>query len=296
MFTAVIPTLNRPIDLGHAVVSILSQTVLPDELLIVDQSVDDQSLRQVMSLMQGYDSIKLNYIHDATISGLVDAKRVATNCAIGDIVCFLEDDIVLENDFIEQILKGFTDKTDMIGCCGIVTNNQPRASFYSSVFNIFHRGIYLDKRVAIYGETTGRGHNLVKSNKISGGLSAWRKEIFLEIEFDPENGYFMLEDIDFSTRVENHFGQHLYINPNARLEHNCSPVNREAMGRRHRRKIFEYIMFYKNRRDWAYSNVSLMWLLMGIFLESLFKAVLVYSMWPIKEYFCGLYEGFKSTK
>lgn len=36
--TAVIPTRNRPVDLVKAVASVLSQTRLPDEFMIVDQS------------------------------------------------------------------------------------------------------------------------------------------------------------------------------------------------------------------------------------------------------------------
>lgn len=293
MLTTVIPTLNRPIDLGKAVTSILSQTRLPDELIIVDQSNDDESLIRVKLLMAEYDEIKLNYIHDAAISGLVAAKRVAVNCAEGDIVCFLEDDIVLEDDFIEQLLQGFSDKPDMMGCCGIVTNMPSQLFIHKFIFQLFHRGIYRDKRVGIYGKIEGRGHKLVASKMLSGGLSAWRREVLNEVPFDPTNGFFMLEDVDFSTRVEKRFGPHLYINPNARLEHHCSPVNREALAPRHRRKLVEYIKFYKNRRDWPTATVSLLWLLLGVFFESVFKSISKRSVWPVKEYFLGLREGMK---
>ena len=284
MFTAVIPTLNRPVDLCKAVVSILNQTCLPDELIIVDQSVGDESKSQVDLLMKGRDDIRLNYIHDPRISGLVAAKRAAASQANGDIVCFLEDDIVLEHDFIEQIMKGFNEHPDMIGCCGIVTNMPKQAFAHKFIFNLFHRGIFRDKRVGIYGEVEGRGHQLVASKMISGGLSAWRRKVFSVVPFDPTNGYFMLEDIDFSTRVEKCFGPHLYINPNARLVHNCSPVNREALAARHRRKIFEYILFYQNRRACANATI---WL----FLESIFKSVFTQTLWPIKEYFLGIRKG-----
>jgi GT2 family glycosyltransferase len=294
MFTAVIPTLNRPIELGNAVTSILNQTYLPDELLIVDQSLDDKSFIQVQSLVSGYENIKLNYIHDSSISGLVAAKRVAANCAEGDIVCFLEDDIVLENDFIEQILQGFTEQPDMIGCCGIVTNMPSQISIHKFMFNLFHRGIYRDKRGGNYGEIEGRGHDLVASNMLSGGLSAWRREVFEEVPFDPTNGFFMLEDVDFSTRVAKCFGLRLYINPNARLEHHCSPINREAIASRHQRKVIEFIKFYKNRCNWSGATVSLLWLLLGVFFESIFKSISACTLWPLKGYFLGMFYGFKS--
>ena len=54
---------------------------------------------------------------------------------------------------------------------------------------------------------------LIPSDYISGGLSAYRREVFEAVPFDVENGFFALEDIDFSTRVARAYGSRLYINP-----------------------------------------------------------------------------------
>ena len=110
--TAVIPTRNRPDDLAKAVTSILTQTRPPDELIIVDQSPGNESRIRVESLMSGSKRIQLVYIHDPRISGLVEAKSVAAKRAGGDIVCFLEDDVVLEPDYIEQIEQGFVNRPE----------------------------------------------------------------------------------------------------------------------------------------------------------------------------------------
>ena len=96
MITAVIPTRNRPDGLAKAVASVLAQSRFPDEFFIVDQSHGDNSRLIVESLWPAESQIKLVYIHDTSIPGLVEAKRVAASRASGDIVCFLEDDIVLE--------------------------------------------------------------------------------------------------------------------------------------------------------------------------------------------------------
>lgn len=129
MLTAVIPTLNRPVDLAKAVASVLVQTRLPDEFIIVDQSPGDESRSVVESLWPRESQIKLNYIHDISISGLVEAKKIAASRASGDIVCFLEDDIVLETDYIEQIELGFVRLPEMLGCCGLITN--PRINHHA---------------------------------------------------------------------------------------------------------------------------------------------------------------------
>ena len=41
-YSAIIPTINRPNDLIIAITSILEQKVLPNELIIIDQSENDQ--------------------------------------------------------------------------------------------------------------------------------------------------------------------------------------------------------------------------------------------------------------
>ena len=292
MLTAVIPTRNRPSDLAKAVASVLAQTQLPDEFLIVDQSPGDESRLIVESLWPGESRIKLMYIHDTSISGLVEAKQVAASRASGNIVCFLEDDIVLEADYIEQIELGFVRLPEMLGCCGLITNPPHQPPGYAAIFHIFHRGIFRDIRVGLYGHFNRRVSKLIASDKLSGGLSAWRREVFMAVPFDVANGFHMFEDIDFSTRVARHFGPRLYINPNARLEHHCSPTNREVLGPRQRRKLTECIVYYKKRRNWPWATFSLSWLLLGMFIESVFQSYSSRSFGPIRGYFCGLRDGF----
>jgi len=292
MLSAVIPTRNRPNDLTKAVASILAQTRLPDELIIVDQSPSDESHTLVSALVSADGPVRLVYIHDPRISGLVDAKRVAAKLADGDIICFLEDDVILETDYIEQLEQGFIDHPEMVGCCGIITNPPHQTVAYETLFRLFHRGIFADSRVSLYGRFSGRGNKLIVSEKLSGGLSAWRRDVFKVVAFDVANGFHMFEDIDFSTRVARHYGPRLYINPNARLEHHFSPVNREVFGPRQRRKLTECIVYYKKRRDWPGATFALPWLLVGMLLEAASQSWSTRSLGPLQGYWAGFRDGF----
>jgi len=291
--TAVIPTRNRPIDLGKAVASVLAQTRLPDTLMIVDQSPGDESRLAVEGLLAGGAALRLDYVHDTAITGLVDAKRVAAGRADGEVVCFLEDDIVLEEDYFEQIERGFAGRPEMLGCCGVVTNLPPLPAFYVGLFHLFHRGVFRDPRVGVHGFVAGRGHALISSHALSGGVSAWRREVFAEIRFDVENDFFMLEDIDFSTRAHARYGERFFINPNAQLAHHMSPVNRTRLGQRQQRKLREYVTFYKKRRGRTGAFVSLAWLVAGLFLEALFQAATARSLAPVAGALAGLSEGIR---
>lgn len=291
--TAVIPTRNRPDDLGRAVASVRDQARLPDELIIVDQSPGNESRLVVEGMLAGGGPMRLDYVHDTAITGLVDAKRVAAGRAGGDIVCFLEDDIVLEADYFEQIERGFIERPEMLGCCGVVTNLPPLPSFYVRLFHLFHRGMFADRRVGIHGFASGRGQALIASNYLSGGLSAYRREVFEAVPFDTANELFMTEDIDFSTRAARRYGERFFINPNARLAHYMSPVNRTAVGARQRRKVREFFIFYKKRRERPADALAFFWLLCGLAIEACFAAVRYRRPAALGGFAAGLMDGLR---
>ena len=291
--TAVIPTRNRPVDLAKAVASVLAQTRQPDTLIVVDQSPGDESRRAVEALLAGGGPMRVDYVHDTAITGLVDAKRVAAGRADGDVVCFLEDDIVLEPDYFEQIERGFAGRPEMLGCCGVVTNLPPLPAFYVRLFHLFHRGMFADRRVGIHGFAQGRGHALVPSDYLSGGLSAYRREVFEAVPFDTANRLFMTEDIDFSTRAVRCFGARFFINPNARLAHYMSPLNRDAVGARQRRKAREFCIFYKKRRRSLADALAFAWLLCGLAIEAGFAAIRHRRPAALGGFFAGVADGLR---
>lgn len=293
MLTAVIPTLNRPADLIQAVTSVCNQIRHPDELIIVDQSSDHASKIIVKNLLKTNKKINLIYIHDSKILGLVDAKRTSVEYSSGDIICFLEDDVILEPDYLQQIEIGFLKNPHMIGCSGFITNQPKSSFFYKLIFKIFHRGIFNDQRINLDFDYNGSHNKLIPSNMLSGGVSAWRLDVFRQIPFDVKNEFHMLEDIDFSTRVARHFGNRLFINPNAKLAHYFSPINRDKCGVRQRRKLREYVIFFRKRKNWEWAIPSFFWLLLGMFFEAILQSFLSKSAAPIRGFFVGLFDGYK---
>lgn len=289
--SAVIPTRNRPLDLARAVASIIEQQRLPETLIIVDQSEGNESFDAVEALFAARPAITLNYVHDPTISGLVEAKKVASETSCDDIVCFLEDDVVLEDDYLQNIELGFQQNIDMLGCSGIITNQPYQSGFYRFMHGIFFRGIFEDPRVSIFAESASVNGGLIRCDVLSGGLSAWRREVLLDTPFDVANGFFMFEDMEYSTRVVKKFGHRLYINKNARLEHHMAARNRDPHGLRQRRKLKEVILFYKKRRHWPGSTSGLLFGLVWWFTEAAFQSLRGFRPGPMLGYWRGILDG-----
>jgi GT2 family glycosyltransferase len=288
---AVIPTRNRPADLAQAVRSIIDQTKPPEELIIVDQSSDDDSKNAVRALCVGNRYTELIYIHDPQIAGLVDAKRVGSARSRSDIVCFLEDDVVLEPNYIAAITSAYIECPAMVGCGGVITNPPASSSLYLAAHRFFFRGIFRDPRPAVFANAELTRDRLIRCDVLSGGVSSWRREVFEKVHFDTRNGLHMFEDMDFATRVVRTFGHHLYVNPLARLAHYGSPLNRDVHGARQRRKVSEAIIFYKKRRDWSGATVGLAMGLTWWFAEAAFQAVKNRSSGPLLGYCRGALDG-----
>jgi GT2 family glycosyltransferase len=290
---AVIPTRNRPVDLCKAVASILNQKRLPEALMIVDQSEGDESVDAVNRLFENETEVELIYVHDNRISGLVEAKKVASEISNHDIVCFLEDDVVLEPAYIGNIELGFVVNEEMLGCSGVITNQPNQSGFYRLMHAFFFRGIFEDPRVQIFGPqyADDKTSGLVLCDVLSGGLSAWRREVLLTIPFDVENEFFMFEDIEYSTRVVKEYGHKLYINRKARLEHHMAARNRDPHGYRQQRKLKEAVLFYKKRKDWPGARVGLLFSMLWWQAEAAFQSVKNLSPGPYFGYWRGVFDG-----
>ena len=292
--SAVIPTKNRKSDLCAAVQSVLDQSRRPDELVVIDQSRNEESRYIIEGMLASCSGVKLVYVYDPTIQGLVHAKEVSIRRASGDIICFLEDDVVLDRNYMHSMEEVFTANPEILGVCGVVTEGAKTHPLYLLFFHLFHRGIFSDPRVGVHGLADRAGDRLIQSDYLSGGVSAYRRKVFSEVPFDTVNGFHMLEDIDFSTRAAEHFGKRLFfINPGARLAHHFSPLGREHYGQRYQRKLREFILFYKKKRSKQWATLSLLWLLIGLQLEATAMSVMALRVSPLIGAFKGMLAGIR---
>jgi glycosyltransferase involved in cell wall biosynthesis len=128
--SAIIPTKNRPEELLIVVRGLLAQSIPPCQIIIVDQSDTDEG-RMLVERELGKapefirNSLKLNYVCDTSITGGAVARNRAMELARSDVWLFLDDDVELEGDFVEQLLRVYTTDPDIGGVSGVITNYAP---------------------------------------------------------------------------------------------------------------------------------------------------------------------------
>jgi GT2 family glycosyltransferase len=100
---AVVCTRNRGTRLARAVESVLSGTLRPTELIVIDQGTDNDTLRAGIRF-EGVAGFR--YCRVGTV-GLSRARNAGIDLTCGDIVAFIDDDCEASRDWLAGIAGGF---------------------------------------------------------------------------------------------------------------------------------------------------------------------------------------------
>ena len=290
-FSFVIPTKNRLEELKTIFNSILSQTLHPNQVIVIDQSKPSNLDIKYFKEIIAPTNINLLYIHDQSIKGLVNAKSASLKYNECDIISFFDDDIVLRPNYLFEISKAFKNHKLIMGANGIIINRPQINNLNNFIFNFFHIGLFRDNRQSISNETNDS--SLLPVNTLSGGLSSWRKEVFDKVKFDIENNFHAYEDKEFSIRVGRAFPNQMYIVPSAKLYHYHSAGNRQSLLKRTMTDVVEVILLFKKNGDFSYFGFDLLMLLFGLFLNSILLSFKYLNSNFLLNYFKGIKEGVK---
>lgn len=279
--SVIIPTKNRAADLTRTIETLLQQTVQPLELIIVDQSPALTFTRQI--------PIPIVCIHDPTLSGLTAARNASMKVARGDIWLFLDDDVLLEPDFIEEILKAYD--TNVTGVSGIITNYSVPPLKQRLWEALFQLGPYRDERQTIYRKSASlQGAKPIRVRQFGGGLMSFRASAICGHRFDTNlTGASPGEDIDFCAGLPK--SSVLLITPRARLIHNRSPESRDPT---HWVSVVAQVTSYMRERHWkrgVRNNLCYAWLNAGYALATSLSSLKQGSPLPWRAWRDGIHRG-----
>jgi len=274
----IIATKNRPADLEKAIQSVLVQTRLPNELVLVDQSPERSFAKPI--------NIPIRYIHDPGLSGAGTARNAGMDVASGDIWLFLDDDVILEPDFIEKILAAY--REGVTGVSGVVTSYSRPALGQLLWETLFVRGPFLDDRQRVYWRAERlKAAKPIRVRQFGAGLMSFRSCVIKQLRFDPNlAGASPGEDIDFCARLPR--GSVLLITPRARLFHKRSPAGRNQA---HWLLLHAQVNSYMRQRHWRSgirNHLCFAWLNVGYALATSISVLRRGSLEPWRAWQEGL--------
>lgn len=251
-FTLIICTYKRAKSLLRLLKSVEIQTLYPDRIFIIDGSPDIETGEMLKeNQFKNLDYFKV----DENDRGLTRQRnfgidQLKPDC---DIVCFLDDDVILEKEYFKQLLNTYKNKPEALAVSGYITNdadwqkvkdaNEIIKDYFTydgwsrvegSRFGLRRKfGLAPDEAPGMMPDFS-HGYStafLPPSNKIyevemlMGGISSYRTSIFKAYSFSEYfEGYGLYEDADFSLRLASK-GK-LFVNTAARLEHHHDSAGR----------------------------------------------------------------------
>jgi GT2 family glycosyltransferase len=235
----------RPKPLLQLLKSVREQSVYPDEILIVDGSSNNET-QQIFSVPI---FTNLNYFLVPKEDRGLTRQRNFGIARVGsdmDVVCFLDDDTVLESDYFEQLLNTYKVYPEALGVGGYIHNEmkwdcvglnyQPKIKeFYFDGWKrkdgsrfVLRKKLGLDSdcppgfsSLFSHGRSVGflpPSDKIYEVEQLMGGVSSFKKVVFERFQFSTYfEGYGLYEDADFCLRVAK-TGK-LYLNTKAKLNH-----------------------------------------------------------------------------
>lgn len=278
--SVIIPTFNRPEDLRTTIESVVRQSHLPIELIVVDDSSDSRTSELAVE-MKGVSaalSINLIYLRGGAVRSLPSARNIGADIAHGDVLLFLDDDVTLAHDYIEEILKTYASNPSAKGvqgywACGHTMSMKFRIlNAYDRAFFLFHfTQNHCDVLPSLSSNYPLDLKKTVKCEWLSGCNQSYRKCVFSRLKFDEQLIRYAPggEDIDFSFRVCREFPSSLFITPKARLRHRTSGVSRTPSRNLHVQICANRMhIFYKNREPGLTGRFAFYWSMVGLTLKA----------------------------
>ena len=223
--SVIVPTYNRPRELRVCLRSLLRQTVLPNEILVVD----DGELEGI-PWQNRIEAAGIRCLHiRKEVPGLTESRNIGVEKSTGDIILFFDDDVRLLPDYIERVLEVYErDPNGQVGGVGgFVVNTKrmtlPRLFRYALDLGFGISGLREGRVLRSgfctdFGETPFPLTDRATVEFLPGAAFSFRREVFEHYAFRPGFRDVALgEDKDFTVRVGRRY--RLVLQPAARIFH-----------------------------------------------------------------------------
>ncbi|MFK7050330.1 glycosyltransferase family 2 protein [Flavobacterium columnare] len=250
-FSLIICTYKRKNALTSLLESVIKQSVYPNQIIIVDGSPDRETKETL--LKNNYKNLIYYQVSEAE-RGLTKQRNFGITKVNKetDVVCFLDDDVILETNYFEEILNTYLVFPKALGVGGYITNEvkweksqkenidlnyfywdgfirkEPSRFKFRKIFKLDtdsppgYFPLFSHGRSLSFLPPSGKTYPV---EQLMGGVSSFKKDLFEKIQFSTYfQGYGLYEDADFSIRASQ-LGE-LYCNTAARLEHHHAPSGR----------------------------------------------------------------------
>ena len=259
----VVPTMNRPDDLTKLLDSLMKQTCMPRQIIIVDGG--DPTVEHIAA---GYPDLPITYVREFPPS--LARQRNAGMARLEDditVAGYLDDDLILDDDATERMQAFWEAAGTDVGGAAFNITNQPRTGGGMMTRLFLLNGSRPGKMLASgWPSQIPAMTETVETDWLYGGATMWRRDVIRNYDYDEwfvGHGYG--EDVDFSFRVRQ---QHrLFVVSEAKVLHMTRPIRLASQFTLGRQQVVNRLYFI--RKAGSFPTPAVAWGLFGQLLVNL---------------------------
>lgn len=286
--SVVIPTMNRPDTLQETLTSYVNGDILPDQVVIIDQTQNDDVRHQVKNVVDAFNArLAIDYLYQK-VPSLTKARNAGLSRCRCDTVIFSDDDITVQEDTIKNVIE-IMKNIEISMIAGI--NSKDKYSTSPSGY-FFGKKSYRKRNIGHVAKSVvgrfpeKRVHGTVDTEWAMGFFFVVRKSLVEKWEnyWDESlTSYAYAEDLDFSYSYFKHSaaaGMRCILDERIIVEHKVSTEWRVPS----RKSTMMYVinreyLSYKHQMGWA-TRVVTRWCNFG---EFLIRAARNADPWAVME-------------
>jgi GT2 family glycosyltransferase len=218
--TVIIVTLNRPDCVRRCLNCLIGQQPRPDQLIVVDASADDLTMKVVAEFPD------VIYLRNENGFGRMTASRnIGLKRATGDVIAFVDDDSFARPGWLANLLDGYRDAD--VGAVGGRACNGVAGEECAGVNEIGQ----LKSNGTLTGNFGADPHGIIDVDHVMGCNMSYRRDVIAQLggfreDYPGISG--VREDSDMCVRVKK-LGLRIVFNSLAVVDHIGAP---QAVGRR----------------------------------------------------------------
>ncbi|HJY83826.1 MAG TPA: glycosyltransferase [Candidatus Binatia bacterium] len=185
--SVVVPVHNGGENFRHCLASLTATVPPPEEIIVVADGDTDGSWQLAKEF--GAQVLRI-----PGPGGPARARNLGARTAHGDILFFVDADVIVPPDALRQIVEAFAQEPDLAAVFGSYDDTPAASNFLSQYKNLFHHYVH---QTACEDAST-----------FWGACGAIRREVFLALGgFDEQYRYPSIEDIEFGFRLKQASGK-----------------------------------------------------------------------------------------
>lgn len=248
----IVATLDRQKDLRNTLESISQSTLLPDEVIVVEQG-DVKKTKHIVDEFRKVLRISVYYFETKSLS---QARNFGIGKSRGEILCFFDDDIELDVSYIQHAKNFLNTNPRVMGLNGRDLLSLKKNHYFSRVFRRLFGVMFMLSSFAHSNKVLRSGQNILRNNSdnmqniewLSGCNMVIRKQVFEEgLSFNDTFARWSFgEDVMLSYQIFKKYGaESLVYLPQLELKHFQSTENRLPSSQKMKMQVVYRYIFWK---------------------------------------------------